>query len=82
MLFKYSFTYKPGHGCVLQSWDSLKLSVQSDPPFAGAGLSHDRILVLVPVPHSLEHELHLDQSPTPPLTENNKILKFLKYNDK
>ena len=41
---KIILDYKPGHGTVLQFCISASKPSQSTPPYAGAGLSHDRAL--------------------------------------
>ena len=53
------------HGCVSEAIDPS--IVQLSPPFSGMGLSHERPLDCVPLPHVAEHSDQSAQSPQPPL---------------
>ena len=47
---------------------SLFIAVQSNPPYAGDGLSHKRVLVYVPPPHVTEQVVQSPHSDQCPLT--------------
>jgi hypothetical protein len=46
---------------------------QSEPPWAGAGLSHDIDRIHVPLPHVVEHVLHAPYTPQFPFTMPDEI---------
>jgi hypothetical protein len=62
----------PGHGVVRHGVNSVSFPSQWEPPFAGAGLSHDLSRVNIPSPHVVGHEFHAPHTPQIPLTMVNK----------
>ena len=66
----------PGHLFLLQSLLCLNAPSQSLPPWAGAGLSHLRVLECSPTPHVLLHLLHMPHSPQFPFTMKYKLTRF------
>ena len=62
----------PGHGPRSHGLLSTGSPTQDLPPGLGGGLSHRRVLILVPGPHDVLQALHSLQFPHPPLTTATK----------
>ena len=65
----------PGHGPRSHGLLSTGSPTQDLPPGLGGGLSHRRVLILVPGPHDVLQALHSLQFPHPPLTTATKRVK-------
>ena len=65
----------PGHGPRSHGLLPTGSPTQDLPPGLGGGLSHRRVLILVPGPHDVLQALHSLQFPHPPLTTATKRIK-------
>ena len=65
----------PGHGPRSHGLLSTGSPTQDLPPALGGGLSHRRVLILVPGPHDVLQALHSLQFPHPPLTTATERVK-------
>ena len=61
----------PEHGVSLHLCVSEAEPVQSAPPWAGEGVSHDRVRLLSPPPQVTVQSPQSLQTPQPPLTNKN-----------
>ena len=64
----------PGHNSFLQDFVIDNSPTQFLPPFAGAGLLHFLVFVMVPPPQVLLHALNLDHFERPPSTERRESM--------
>ena len=69
----------PGHKSFLQGSVTDNAPTQFLPPFAGAGLLHFLVFVMVPPPQVLLHALNADHFDKPPSTETRKKNNTIKH---